>query len=77
MTADGFDWAIKAFAHRIPFQSFLIEFLNGETIESRHREAVAYWRNIAMFRDPNGNYQFFTADSVCRVLDKDDDEMNL
>ena len=77
MMADEFDWIIKAFTRRHPFEPFMIEFMNGQTVEIRHREAVAYWRNIAMYRDPIGRFQCFTAESVCRVLDKSNDEIEL
>ena len=74
MTADEFDWVLQSFARRTPFQEFAIEFVNGKRIAVRHPEAVAYWRGIAMFRNPRGAFSLFTSDAVCRIADVETDE---
>lgn len=69
MTADEFLWILQSLSKRVPFQPYMVEFMNGKRILIRHPEALAYWRNIAMFRNPRGAFQLFTAESVCRMAD--------
>ena len=69
MTSAAFKWTLRSFATRAPFTSFVIEFINGEQIVVEHPEAVAYWNEIAMFRDQEGSFQVLSADGVCRVYD--------
>jgi hypothetical protein len=74
MTSDEFEWVLQSFSRRAPFQPFVIEFMNGKRITVRHPEAVAYWRNLAMFRNQQGLFQLFGPDAVCRVCDLEMDE---
>jgi hypothetical protein len=69
MTADEFLWILDSLARRTPFQPFMVEFVNGKRILIRHPLALAYWHNIAMFRNPRGAFHLFTAESVCRMAD--------
>ncbi len=80
MTPEGFDWVLRSLARRVPFTPFAIEFVNGKRITIRHPEAVAFWNNLAMFRNQRGEFQFFGADAVCRthdVAEEENDDIHL
>jgi hypothetical protein len=69
MTPDELSWVLKSFARRRPFKAFRIEFVNGNSIQIDHPEAVGHWGGLAMFRTREGDFQVFSSNAVCRALD--------
>ena len=72
MTADMFERAVRAFTHRRPFKSFIIEFTNGAQILVSHPEAVDRRGRLFAYRGPDGRYAVFAGDGVCRLVETPD-----
>ena len=69
MTLNSFERALRAFTQRKSFRPFLIEFLTGERLEIRHREAVRLSDQLAVYVSPDRTYRLFDYSSVCQLLD--------
>ena len=69
MNQETFDRALPSFARRSPFRPYVIELVSGERIVVRHPEAVAMHDEIAMFRNPRGEFHLFDCSCVCRLHD--------
>lgn len=67
MTPDGFARALRAFARRRPFGTFVIEMVSGDQLEVRHPEAVHIRDNVVLFIDVDRQQRLFDSTSVCQL----------
>jgi len=52
-----------------PYRPFLLEFLSGEQVHMHHREAIAFFSPLWLYRGPNQAQAVFPSSAVCRLLD--------
>ncbi len=69
MTPAGLRRALRAFAARRPFQSFLIEFHSGDRLRVNHPEAATILGDVVVYKSPRNQYRVFDSTSVCQLLD--------
>jgi hypothetical protein len=69
MVQENFSRALRAFAKRSPFKSFVVELVSGERILVEHPEALAFRGGSAVYISPRGDYALFDHESVAQLLD--------
>lgn len=69
MTPAGLTLALRAFAARRPFQSFLIELHSGDRVRVNHPEAATIVGDVVVYKSPRNQYRLFDSTSVCQLLD--------
>jgi len=70
MTANDLHLVLRAFCRRRHFRPFWLEFHSGDRVKVVHPEIVERSGNLFGFREPNGAYRVFAADSVCQLLEE-------
>lgn len=60
---------LHAYCGRRPFRAFLIEFTSGVQVTVKHPEVVRKSGSSYVLRAPDHGFSFFSAESVCRLLD--------
>ena len=68
MEAGDFDRTLCGMARRTPFQSFVVELVNGARIEVDHPEALVFRAGLAVFVDAEGEPSLFDHQSVSRLV---------
>ena len=68
MEADAFDRLLRAPNRRRPFRPFTVEFVNGESIEVDHPEALVVRAGVAVYLDATGVPCWFDHTGVARVV---------
>jgi hypothetical protein len=68
MDRDTFDSTIRAFKHRMPFQSFTIALVNGDRLEVDHPDALAARDGVGLFAGPGGVPVVFDHEGVSQVV---------
>ena len=74
MTNDELETALKVYNRRLPFRPFLVEFNSGAVVRVEHREAIAFFKPLWLYRGPKQAQSLFPSSSVCRLLDTTPDE---
>ena len=69
MTPSQFDFILRGFCRRRPFQPFILEFVSSAQLVVLHPEAIGPKGGIYVLRRPDGGYVAFASESVSRVLD--------
>ncbi len=69
MTNDQLEAALRTYNRRQPFRPFLLEFVSGEQVSVVHREAIASFHDLWLYRGPKRAQTLFPSSSVCRILD--------
>lgn len=69
MTDLELDAAVKIYARRRPFRSYLVEFVSGQEVLVDHPEGIALFHDLWPYRGPNLSQSLFPSSSVCRLLD--------
>jgi hypothetical protein len=61
--------SLRAFNRRRPFRAYLLEFISGAQVLVEHREAVAFFSPLWLYRGSSKAQAIFPSSSVCRLLD--------
>ena len=69
MTPSQFEFTLRGYCRRRPFQPFLVEFVSGIQVLVLHPEAIGPKGGIYTLRRPDGGYEVFAAEGVCRLVD--------
>ena len=73
MVEETFAQALRAFARRRPFKSFVVELVNGERIVIEHSESLAFNAGAAVYVSPRRSSPCLTmkASPMCGDLPAD------
>lgn len=67
MERDRFEQSLRAFVKRRPFQSFLVRFVDGDTITVDHPEALVARGGIAVYLSATGELTLLDHRSVSQL----------
>jgi len=68
MTAEHFQTTIRAFQHRTPFQSYIVELVSGDRVTVDHPEALVIRGGVAVFVSASGAPTIFDNEGVSQVI---------
>ena len=68
MDEESFDRSLRALAKRVPFQSFIVELMNGESFTVEHSEALVFRGGIACYISPKKEMSIFDHQGVTRFI---------
>ncbi|MBI1832484.1 MAG: hypothetical protein HYR84_13655 [Planctomycetes bacterium] len=68
MERDNFEKRLRALSHRKPFRAYTVEFVNGESIEVDHPEALIVRAGVAVYLAADGTPAWFDHLGVSRVV---------
>jgi hypothetical protein len=61
--------SLRTFNRRRPFRAYLLEFVSGVQVRIEHREAIAFFNPLWLYRGPKKAQALFASSAVCRLLD--------